>query len=66
MEIVTGLFIVGLYKATEKIWEKEFDAAWTLVSEALEGALHPLGGERQGEPAGGCLSRSRRPHHRLV
>ena len=25
MEILTGLFIVGLYKATERIWEKGFD-----------------------------------------
>ena len=31
MEILTGLFIVGLYKATEKIWEKGFDAAWEPV-----------------------------------
>jgi hypothetical protein len=36
MEILTGLFIVGLYKATEKIWEKGFDAAWTPVGEALK------------------------------
>jgi len=36
MEVLTGLFIVGLYKATEKIWEKGFDAAWTPVGEALK------------------------------
>ena len=36
MEILAGLFIVGLYKATEKIWEKGFDAAWTPVGEALK------------------------------
>ena len=36
MEILTGLFIVGLYKATEKIWEKGFDAAWEPVGEALK------------------------------
>jgi hypothetical protein len=35
MEILTGLFIVGLYKATEKIWEKGFDAAWEPVGLAL-------------------------------
>jgi tetratricopeptide (TPR) repeat protein/energy-coupling factor transporter ATP-binding protein EcfA2 len=37
MEVLTGLFIVGLYKATEKIWEKGFDAAWEPVGEALKG-----------------------------
>lgn len=36
MEILTGLFIVGLYKATEKIWEKGFDAAWEPVGLALK------------------------------
>jgi hypothetical protein len=36
VELVTGLFIVGLYKATEKIWEKGFDAAWAPVDEALK------------------------------
>ncbi|MDH4136309.1 MAG: hypothetical protein OEW09_06265 [Anaerolineae bacterium] len=36
MEILTGLFIIGLYKATEKIWEKGFDAAWEPVGEALK------------------------------
>jgi len=28
MELITGLFILGLYKATERIWEMGFDAAW--------------------------------------
>jgi len=37
MEVLTGLLIVGLYKATEKIWEKGFDAAWEPVGEALKG-----------------------------
>ena len=36
MELLTGVFIVALYKATEKIWEKGFDAAWTPVDEALK------------------------------
>ena len=36
MEILTGLFIVGLYKATEKIWERGFDAAWEPVGLALK------------------------------
>jgi tetratricopeptide (TPR) repeat protein len=36
MEPVTALFILGLYKATEKIWEKAFDAAWGPVDEALK------------------------------
>ena len=36
MEILTGLFIVGLYKATEKIWEKAFNAAWEPVGEELK------------------------------
>ncbi len=33
--VLTGLFLVALYKATEKFWEKGFDAAW----EPLGGAL---------------------------
>jgi len=37
MELLTGLFILGLYKATEKIWDKGFDAAWGPVDEALKG-----------------------------
>ena len=28
MEPLTSLFILGLYRETEKIWEKGFDAAW--------------------------------------
>jgi len=36
MELITGLFIFGLYKATEKIWDKGFDAAWEPVDEALK------------------------------
>jgi len=36
MEVLTGPFIFGLYKATEKIWEKGFDAAWEPVGEALK------------------------------
>lgn len=36
MEPVTALFIFSLYKATEKIWEKAFDAAWGPVDEALK------------------------------
>jgi len=36
MELITGLFILGLYKATEKIWGKGFDAAWGPVDEALK------------------------------
>jgi hypothetical protein len=36
MEMLTGLFIVALYKATEKIWEKGFDAAWAPVGEDLK------------------------------
>jgi len=36
MEPITGLFIFGLYKATEKIWDKAFDAAWEPVDEALK------------------------------
>jgi len=36
MELITGLFILGLYKATERIWDKGFDAAWTPVDEALK------------------------------
>jgi hypothetical protein len=36
MEILTGLFILGLYKATEEIGEKGFDAAWEPVGEALK------------------------------
>lgn len=36
VEPLTGLFIFGLYKATEKIWEKGFDAAWEPVDEALK------------------------------
>jgi hypothetical protein len=30
------LFIVGLYKATEQIWEKGFDAAWEPVGLTLQ------------------------------
>jgi hypothetical protein len=37
VEILTGLFIVGLYKATGKIWEKGFDGIWEPVGEALKG-----------------------------
>jgi len=36
MELITGLFIFGLYKATERIWKKGFDAAWEPVDEALK------------------------------
>ena len=36
MEILTGLFIRGLYEATEKIWEKRFDAAWEPVGLTLQ------------------------------
>jgi hypothetical protein len=36
LTIAAGLFIYGLYKATEKIWEKGLDAAWTPVDEALK------------------------------
>ena len=36
MELLTALFVFSLYKATEKIWEKGFDAAWGPVDETLK------------------------------
>lgn len=34
--ILTGIFIVALYKTTELVWEKVFDAAWEPVDETLK------------------------------
>ena len=34
--ILTGVFVVALYKATELLWEKGFDAAWDPVGEGLK------------------------------
>ncbi len=31
-----GIFVIALYKTTETIWGKAFDAAWTPVDEALK------------------------------
>jgi hypothetical protein len=36
MEPITGLFILGLFKATETIWGKAFDAAWGPVDKSLK------------------------------
>ena len=36
MELLTGVFIVALFKATELLWEKGFDAAWDPVGEGLK------------------------------
>jgi len=36
MELITGLFIFALYKATETLWKKGFDAAWEPVDESLK------------------------------
>ncbi|MCA9946988.1 MAG: NACHT domain-containing protein, partial [Anaerolineales bacterium] len=36
MSLLAGFFFVGLYKATEKIFDKMFDAAWEPVDESLK------------------------------
>ena len=36
MALIESLFIFSLYKVTEKIWEKSFDAAWEPVGEGLK------------------------------
>jgi hypothetical protein len=49
MEPFTSLFVMALYKATEKIWEKGFDATWALLDETLKThfARWPGKGEEQ-------------------
>ena len=36
MDPLTGLFLFGLYKAAEKVWDKAFDAAWEPLKEAIK------------------------------
>ena len=36
MDPITGLFLFGLYKATEKVWDKTFDAALDLIKDAIK------------------------------
>ena len=36
MGVLTGLFFIGLFKVTEKIFDKVFDAAWEPVDESLK------------------------------
>ena len=44
LSIASGFFIYGLYKATEKVWEKALDVAWSPLEEPLKGRFNRLVG----------------------
>ena len=45
MAPLTGLFLFGLYKVTEKVWDKAFDAAWEPVDDSLKTTFQQWGGK---------------------
>jgi hypothetical protein len=47
MSILAGVFILALYKATENVWDKAFDAAWEPVDESLKARFFRWAGKDQ-------------------
>ncbi|MCI0551879.1 MAG: hypothetical protein L0287_13065 [Anaerolineae bacterium] len=45
MDPLTGLFLFGLYKATEKVWDNAFDAAWEPVDDSLKSTFQRWAGK---------------------
>lgn len=66
MDPLSGLFVLALYKATEKIWEKGFDAAWAPVDERLKQRFSRWAGKGQERARRAAFDEAARAAHDLT